>query len=96
VNASIVERVGVRTNRFSGRVFGIGGTEGQAVRVVPFMNVNVGGQSVLMRGLIVYAPSCSGILNCDGILGSDIAQFGTLRIDATNGIFSIGADLATG
>jgi hypothetical protein len=90
VNASIVERVGVRTNGFSGRVFGIGKTEGRAARVVPFMHLDVGGQSVLMRGLIVYAPSCSGILNCDGILGGDIAQFGTLRIDATNGIFSIG------
>ena len=90
VNASIVERVGVRTNSFSGRVFGIGRTEGRAARVVPFMHLDVGGQSVLMKGLIVYAPSCSGILNCDGILGSDIAQFGTLRIDATNGIFSIG------
>ena len=96
VNASIVERVGLRTNSFSGHVFGIGGTEGQAVRVVPSMQVDVGGQSVLMKGLIVFAPSCSGILNCDGILGSDIAQFGTLRIDATNGIFSIGADRATG
>ena len=90
VNASIVEMVGVRTNGFSGRVFGIGKTEGRAARVVPFMRLDVGGQSVLMKGLIVYAPSCSGILNCDGILGSDIAQFGTLRIDATNGIFSIG------
>jgi len=92
VNASIVERIGVGTNNFSGRVFGLGGTEGQAGRVVPFMHVDVGGQSVLMRGLIVYAPACSGVINCDGILGSDIAQFGTLRIDATNGIFSIGAD----
>jgi hypothetical protein len=95
VNASIVEQVGVRTNSFSGRVFGIGRTEGQAARVVPFMHVDVGGQSVLMTGLIVYSPSCSGILNCDGILGSDIAQFGTVRIDATNGIFSIRADAAT-
>ena len=90
VNASIVEKIGVETNRFSGRVFGIARTEGQAARVVPSLHVDVGGQSVLMKGLIVYTPACSGILNCDGILGSDIAQFGTLRIDATNGIFSIG------
>jgi hypothetical protein len=90
VNVSIVEKVGVGTNSFFGRVFGIARTEGHAARVVPFMHLDVGGQSLLMRGLIVYDPACSGLLNCDGILGSDIAQFGTLRIDATNGIFSIG------
>jgi hypothetical protein len=82
--------MGVETNRFSGRVFGIARTEGQAVRVVPSMQLDVGGLSLLMKGLIVYTPACSGILNCDGILGSDVARFGTLRIDATNGIFSIG------
>lgn len=91
VNASIVEMVGVRTNHFSARVFGIATAEGKAARIVPFMHLDVGGQSLVMRGMIVYAPSCSGILNCDGILGSDVGQFGTLRIDATNGIFSIGA-----
>ncbi len=90
VNASIVKTIGLGTNIFSARVFGIGRTGAQAGRVVPFMHVDVGGQSLVMRGLIVYAPNCSGILNCDGILGSDIGQFGTLRIDATNGIFSIG------
>ena len=90
VNSSIVEQMGVETNRFSGRVFGIARTEGQVARVVPSMQLDVGGQSLLMKGLIVYTPACSGILNCDGILGSDVARFGTLRIDATNGIFSIG------
>lgn len=28
------------------------------------------------------------------ILGSDIARFGVIRLDATNGIFSIGAENA--
>jgi predicted aspartyl protease len=90
VNASIVKKIGVRTTSLFARVFGIGSSGAQADRTVPFMHVDVGGQSLVMRGLIVYAPTCSGILNCDGILGSDIGQFGTLRIDATNGIFSIG------
>jgi len=37
----------------------------------------------------VYGPAYSGLINCDGILGSDVAQFGKIRIDATNGLFSL-------
>ena len=49
------------------------------------------GNSLMLRNLIVYNPPSSGLVNCDGILGSDISQFGTIRIDATNGLFSIDA-----
>jgi hypothetical protein len=91
VNASIVKKAGLGTRSLSARVSGIGKGEGMAGRAVPWLRLNLGGQSLLMKDLMVYAPSCSGIFNCDGILGSDIARFGALRIDATNGIFSVEA-----
>jgi len=40
--------------------------------------------------MMVYNPSTSSLINCDGIVGSDIARFGRIRIDATNGLFSVG------
>jgi hypothetical protein len=58
---------------------------------VPFLTLNAGGKSLRLRDVIVYGPASSGLINIDGILGSDIAQFGTLRIDATNGVFQIGS-----
>jgi hypothetical protein len=53
-------------------------------------------ESEAERGRKLSAPrkhprlwAYSGLINCDGILGSDVAQFGKLRIDATNGLFSL-------
>jgi hypothetical protein len=44
---------------------------------------------VHLESILVYGPAYSGLINCDGILGSDVAQFGKIRIDATNGLFSL-------
>jgi predicted aspartyl protease len=94
INALIVKEAGLATRSLSARVFGIGKTEGNAARIVPSLRVTVAGHSLLMKDLMVYAPSCSGLFNCDGILGSDLSRFGTIRIDATNGIFAIDDVLA--
>jgi hypothetical protein len=91
VNASIVKRRRIGTSTVYMRVFGIATNGGQTAQVVPSMKLDVGGKSLLLKGLMVYAPRSSGLVNCDGILGSDLAQFGTIRIDATNGLFSIGS-----
>jgi hypothetical protein len=91
VNALIVKKAGIGTSNLYMRVFGIGTSGGQDARVVPFVQLHVDGKSVLLKDVMVYAPLSSGLVNCDGILGSDIAQFGMIRIDATNGLFSIGA-----
>jgi hypothetical protein len=52
--------------------------------------LDVAGKSLRLPDVIVYGPAYSGLINCDGVLGSDIAQFGKIRIDATNGLFSVG------
>jgi hypothetical protein len=44
---------------------------------------------VHLENILVYGPAYSGLINTDGILGSDVAQFGRIRIDATNGLFSL-------
>ena len=90
VNAAVVKKRGIGTSNVYMRVFGIATNGGQDARVVPSMQLHVGGKPLLLTGLMVYAPRSSGLVNCDGILGSDIAQFGTIRIDAANGLFSIG------
>jgi hypothetical protein len=43
-----------------------------------------------MRDLIVFTRPTSGLVESDGILGSNIGRFGTVTIDATNGVFSVG------
>ena len=90
LNAIVLEKTGIATKLADNRVFGIARTGRETDRVVPFLRIEVGGKSLRLPDVIVYGPVTSGLINCDGILGSDIARFGEVHIDATNGLFSIG------
>jgi hypothetical protein len=89
LNGSILDKLETVATTYGGRIFGIAETGGQAKRVVPNLKLNVGGSSVHLESVLVYGPAYSGLINTDGILGSDVAQFGKIRIDATNGLFSL-------
>jgi hypothetical protein len=91
VNDGIVKRVRAGTTSLDARVYGIAANLGKLVRLVPALRLEVGGKSLLMRDLIVYTRDSSSLVESDGILGSNIGRFGTVTIDATNGLFSIGA-----
>jgi len=90
VNDAIVKKLGAGTRSLDGRIFGIAANLGEHVRLVPALRLQVDGKSLLMRDLIVYTRSSSSLVESDGILGSNVARFGTITIDATNGLFSIG------
>jgi hypothetical protein len=68
----------------------IGGLAGFTVvhgRFVDEFRATMGGQPILLRKLMVFAPAFSSFVSLDGILGSDVGKTGLVRIDATNGIF---------
>jgi clan AA aspartic protease (TIGR02281 family) len=90
VSDAIVRKVRAATTNPDARVFGIGSAEGQSVRLVRTLRLDVRGKPLVMRNLIVYTPLSSGLVEPDGILGSNVGRFGTVTIDATNGLFSIG------
>ena len=90
LNATVIEKTHINTRSADNRVFGIARAGRQTTRVVPVLSIDVGGKSLRLQDVIVYGPIVSGLINSDGILGSDVAKYGTIRIDATNGIFTIG------
>lgn len=90
LSAFTLKRAGAVARNSDARPYGIAKSGGQKAQAVSALTVDVGGRSLSLRGLIVYYPSSAGLVACDGILGSDIAQFGSIRIDATNGLFSVG------
>ena len=92
ISSQVLKKARVTANSSNARPYGIGRTGGQQAQSVSMLSLNVGGSFFLLRNLIVFDPSSSGLINCDGILGSDLARFGMIRIDATNGLFSIGVD----
>jgi hypothetical protein len=89
LNGAALKKAQVTASNSHARAYGIARTGGQPAQAVAALSVDVGGQSIVLKDLIVYNPAGSSLINCDGILGSDIAQFGTIRIDATNGLFSV-------
>ena len=91
LNATVLEKTDIATTRADNRVFGIARTGRETDRVVPFLAIAVGGKSLRLQDVIVYGPVTSGLINCDGILGSDIARYGAIHVDATNSLFTIGA-----
>jgi hypothetical protein len=90
VNALALDKTGAVTTSSERQVYGIAGTGKRADRIIRSLPLELGGRSVHLNGVLVYGPAYSGMINCDGILGSDIARYGTIRIDATNGVFAIG------
>jgi hypothetical protein len=91
VNGAVLRKAQVTATNSNARPYGIARTGGQPTQAIRALALDVGGGFFVLQNLIVFNPPFSGLINCDGILGSDIAQFGTIRIDATNGLFSIGA-----
>ena len=90
LNAIALDKTGASSTTAQGVVFGIGGTGNRANKLIRTLPLVLGGRSVQLDGVMVYGPAYSGMINCDGILGSDISRYGTIRIDATNGVFAIG------
>jgi predicted aspartyl protease len=90
INEAAVEKAGAVTQHADNRVFGIARTT-RDTKKVGFVSLSAGDKLLDLQNIIVYGPVYSGLINCDGILGSDIARFGVIHIDASNGVFSVGA-----
>ena len=90
LNALALDKTGAVSTSSQGTVFGIAGTGKRADKMIRTLQLDLGGRAVRLDGVTVYGPTYSGMINCDGILGSDVALYGTIRIDATNGLFAVG------
>jgi clan AA aspartic protease (TIGR02281 family) len=90
LNASVLDKVRIRPQTSTARLVGIAQTEGRMVRGIPALELEVAGKSVKLKDLLVSNRVAWNLVNCDGVLGSDISHSGTIRIDATNGLFSVG------
>jgi hypothetical protein len=89
VDGGVLQITGTSSTYSNMRAYGIGQRSGSMARVVKGLNLEINGRSLPTKELIVYDQPSAGPVTCDGILGSDLAQFGTIRIDASNGLFSI-------
>ena len=79
-----------RMRTFAGERRLIGGLAGLQVvhgRFIDEMRMSMAGQPLVFRKMLVYASAVATFVPLDGVLGSDVGKNGTIRIDATNGLF---------
>jgi len=80
----------VRARTLNGERRLVGGLAGLTIvrgRFVDEVHATMGGQPLVLRKLLVFAPQVSSFVTLDGVLGSDMRRGGVVRIDATNGLF---------
>jgi predicted aspartyl protease len=73
----------------SRRVGGLGGEVSLRAPVLPDVRLFVRGFPILFRSAVVRAPVYQILASLDGVLGGDVWNSGVVRIDMTNGIFSV-------
>lgn len=90
VTETLLDKLQVSPARVeSRRVGGLGGEISMRSPVMPDVRVMVRGYPIIFRGAAVRAPVYQVLASLDGVLGGDIWNSGIVRIDMTNGIFSI-------
>ena len=57
--------------------------------VLDQVRLRVGDADLVLRGVTVQTAVSTGFVSLDGVIGSDVGFAGVVRIDATNGIFSV-------
>ncbi len=74
-----------------------GGWDDSKAKVIPSLDLLLSGYRLKMQEIATRPSDLATFIKLDGILGSDIAQGGRIRIDALNGRFTLdaGADNAT-
>jgi clan AA aspartic protease (TIGR02281 family) len=71
------------------RIGGMGEDQSYTARVIPQVSFDLPGQTLVMRRVLVYAPAYWTCVHLDGVLGSDAARAGVMRIDAVNHLFAL-------
>jgi len=90
VTENLLDRLQLQAPRIeSHKVGGLGGELTTRAPVLQDLRVRLRGYPMIFRGAAVRAPVFQLLVALDGVLGGDIWSAGQVRIDITNGVFSV-------
>ncbi|MDQ6871778.1 MAG: aspartyl protease family protein [Gemmatimonadota bacterium] len=90
VTETLLDKLQIEAARVeSRRVGGLGGEISLRAPVLLALRVLVRGFPIQFRDAVVRAPVYQVLASLDGVLGGDVWNSGVVRIDMTNGIFSV-------
>lgn len=87
---SLLDKLDIEPDRRDPRkVGGLAGSATMQASIVHQLKVTVRDHQLFLKELLIYAPVYRTLVSLDGVLGADISRVGVVRMDATNGIFSV-------
>ncbi|MDQ6717945.1 MAG: retroviral-like aspartic protease family protein [Gemmatimonadota bacterium] len=87
---SLLDKLDIEPDRRDPKkVGGLAGSTALQAPIVHQLKVVVRGHPLYLKELLIYAPVYRTLVSLDGVLGADISRVGVVRMDATNGIFSV-------
>ena len=87
---TLLDKLGLQpATREAKRVGGLAGIASLQAPIVHELKLTVRNHPLFLRELVIYVPVYRTLVALDGVLGSDVARAGVVRMDATNGIFSV-------
>lgn len=90
VTETLLDKLQLQAARIESRkIGGLGGEISLRAPVLPDLRLLVRGFPILFKGAVVRAPVYQVLASLDGVLGGDVWNSGTVRIDMTNGVFAV-------
>jgi predicted aspartyl protease len=90
VTETLLDKLELQVGRIENRrVGGLGGEISLRAPVLPYVRLFVRGFPILIKNAVVRAPVYQVLASLDGALGGEVWNSGVVRIDLTNGIFSV-------
>jgi hypothetical protein len=87
---TLLDKLELQADRRDARsVGGLAGVASLQAPVVHLLRLTVRDRPLFLRELVIYAPVYRTLVSLDGVLGSDASRAGIVRLDATNGVFSV-------
>jgi hypothetical protein len=87
---TLFDRLDVQMSRSESRQLGgLAGVASLHTAVLHRLDVTIRDRPLFLQDLLIYAPVYKTLVSLDGVLGADVFKLGVVRIDATNGVFSM-------
>jgi hypothetical protein len=87
---ALLDKLAVQSDRREARkVGGLAGIASLQAPILHELKLRVREQPLFLHELVIYAPVYRTLVLLDGVLGSDVSRVGVVRLDATNGVFSV-------
>lgn len=87
---TLFDRLDVQMSKSESRQLGgLAGVASLHTAVLHRLDLMIRDRPLFLTDLLIYAPVYKTLVSLDGVFGADVLKLGVVRLDATNGVFSV-------